>query len=475
MKLHTRTLILAFSAGSLAATHAQQVIRIVASNGDRPATQTAISKILGQPTAGNPAAGTGWTFNGVTSTGSFFTDSNQAGYTNTNAVASNFGSWKGTFAGNQVIIKVAYSGALAGIQAVAGSVPQRFAPTNGTNDGTVVNPLTTNTFELGTATFGFSTNFQATSPFRDTYQGITYADLVQENVGVSPLGFYASPGFPVDNLTTQLAQQLYRTGSLGLALFTGSFTNDENKRVFAIGRNTDAGQRYSAYGEIGLGTASSVKVYNPTFAASPARGSGAGGIIFGGVVESHKLWPATLEPGAIPQPEGGGGYSSGALIADKLTVTLGVNAYKEQVLADHDDDPSTPDILVFKYPNATAGYYIGYVTPSDASNRILGLNGVVPAANRGVALKLNGVALHNPDGSVDLDAVRNGKYTAWLYNRIIKSPAFNVSTGVPINFANALRDQIKNTDAVQGGGILLSTLKVRRLVDGGAVTPIPTF
>lgn len=455
MKLNSLSLLLAFAASSLAVSHSQEIIRIVASNGDRTASQTAISKILAP----------GWTFNGTAG----FVDSAVPGYVLANATGTNFGSWRGTYAGNQVIIKVSYSGALAGVQAVAGSVPQKFAPTDGTNDGPVVNPLTTATFETGLATFGLSTNFQTTSPFRNTYQGTTYSTLVEEEVGVSPLGFYASPGFPADNITTQLAQQLYTSGSVTVAQFTGNFATDENKRVFAIGRNTDAGQRFGAYAEIGLGISGSVKVYQPTFAASPARGSGTGGIIYGGVVESHELWPVASEPGAIPQPLGSGGYSSGALVADKLTVTLGSNAYKEVFF---DDESST---FVPKYPNATAGYYVGYVTPGDASNRILGLNGVVPVANRGVALKYNGVALHNPDGSVNLEAIRSGQYTAWLYNRIIKSSTFNTTPGIKLNFANALRDQIRNVDAVQGGGILLSTLKVRRLTDGGLVTPIPTF
>ena len=67
------------------------------------------------------------------------------------------------------------SGALAGIAAVAGNLDQRFVPTNGTNDGAAVNPLTTNTYENAKADFGFSTNFQSTSPFNGVFQGVTYS------------------------------------------------------------------------------------------------------------------------------------------------------------------------------------------------------------------------------------------------------------------------------------------------------------
>ncbi len=444
MKLNTAFLALAFAATGLATSHSQTVVRIVASNGDRTATQTAISNILAP----------GWTFNGL----SGFVDSSVGGFSLGNVTGANYGTWLGTYAGTPVRIKVAYAGALAGIQAVAGNVPQKFAPTNGTNDGAVLNPLLTgNPFELGTADFGFSTNFQATSPYNGLYESVTYNPIVEEVVGVSPLGFYASPGFPSTgaNITTQLAQLLYTSGSVTLAQFTGDFTNDENKRVYAIGRNTDAGQRYGAYTEVGLGTTTTVRVFFPTISG---RSSGAGGIIYGGTVDSHALWPVAEQPGGIPQPFGSGGYSSGAILADKLTVVLGPNAYKNQFI----NDDGQPE---FEFPNATAGYYVGYLTPGDANNRVLGNNGVVPLANRGIALSFNGIPLTNAN-------VQNGKYTAWVYNRILKSSSFNTTPGFTLTFANALRDRIKNVDAPSGGGLFDdATFKVKRSTDGGLVTP----
>ena len=423
---------------SATAAGAQTVIRIVASNGDRTATQTAISKLL------TP----GWSFNGVngytTSAGTLAT-----------ATGANFGAWNGTYAGNPVIIKVSYSGALAGIAAVAGNLDQRFVPSNGTNDGAVVNPLTTNTFEIGKADFGFSTNFQSTSPFNGVFQSVTYSPLVEEIVGVSPLGFYASPGFPATaaNITTQQAQLLYTTGSVTLAQFTGDFAADANKIVYALGRNTDAGQRFGAYTEIGLGTTTTVRVWFPSVTGRTTTS----GITYGGTVNSHELWPVNQQPGTFPVPLGSGGYSSGALLAENLTVTLGPDAYKNKYF---DDELGA---FTFQYPDATAGYYIGYVTPGDAQNRILGANGVVPLANRGVALSYNGVPLTD-------DNVRSGKYTAWLYNRILK-PQSGL-TGTKLTFANALRDQIKTVDAPAGGGLFNdASFKVFRSTDGGLVTP----
>ncbi len=375
---------------------------------------------------------------------------------------------------------MSYSGALAGIAAIAGNIDQRYVATDGSGTGAVPNPLTASNpadFEIKKADLGLSTNFQTTSPFNGVYEGVTYNEVVEEIVGVSPLGFYASPGFPATNITTQLAQLLYTSGAVPLSLFTGNFTNgDQNKIVYALGRNTDAGQRFGAYTEVGLGTSSNVRVWQPNYTAAAGgtpQTTGAGGIVYGGVVGSHKLWPAETISG-IFSPLGSGGYSSGALIAQQLTSVLGPNAYKTY----------DPEIEDFVYPNATAGYYIGYATPGDGGPRVLGVNasgtdlGVIPAQNRGVALSYNGVALHNANGSVASDNVRNGRYTAWLYNRTLKRSGPNPFTGTAPEqatkntFYNTLRDQIQTVDAVQGGGLLNdANFKVQRFTDGGLVVP----
>lgn len=432
---------------------AQTVIRIVASNGDRTATQTAISNLLDS----------GWVFRGI--------NGNATSANLSVATGANFGAWNGTYASSPVIIKVSYSGALAGIAAVAGNLDQRFVATDGTGTGSVPNPLTSSNpadYEIAKADFGFSTNFQSTSPFNGTFQGVTYSTVIEEIVGVSPLGFYASPGFPGSpvnphgagyefgtykpNITTQLAQLLYTTGSLSLAQLTGDYTNHTNQRVYAIGRNTDAGQRFGAYTEIGLGTTTNVTVWFPTVSGATT----ASGITYGGNVTSHQLWPINQQPGTFAVPLGSGGYNSGANLAAALTVALTEPAYKGQFL---DENNQTQQL----FPNATAGYYIGYVTPGDAINRVLGGNGVVPAASRGVALRYNGVELTDAN-------VRNGTYTAWLYNRILK-PQTGL-TGAKLTFANALRDRVRDFDAPSGGGLFNdASFLVKRFTDGGLVVP----
>lgn len=464
MKITKTLAIGALTLASVGLGQAQTVIRIVASNGDRIATQTAIAHLLG-------ASNTTWTYQGLSGAA---TGNSPTANVDPIAVGSNFGAWSGTFQGNPVIIKTSYAGALAGVAAVASNpkLPQRFVVSVGTGTGNLPNPLNGTTlgvdYELGEADFGFSTNFQSTSPFNGTFAGHNYDTVVEEVVGVSPLGFYASPGFPGDNITTQLAQQLYSGGSVSLALFTGTYTGgtdgngDLNKIVWAIGRNTDAGQRFGATAEIGLGTlGAAVTHWQPTIAGA----TNSSGTIWGGTATSHKLWPAETFSDIV-SPIGRGGYSSGALLADKLTVVLAPDAYKGRYLDEEGE-------VQYVYPNAIGGYYVGYLTSADGNPRVLGIHqtletdlSVIPVQWRGKKLKYNGVEFTNAN-------VQSGKYTAWLYNRLLKpapSSPYALS-GVKLNFATALANQIKNVDAIASGVFDDASFKVQRFTDGGLVIP----
>ncbi|HVJ47257.1 MAG TPA: hypothetical protein VM511_12765 [Luteolibacter sp.] len=457
----------AMALASAGSAYAQTTIHFAASNGDRNATQTAIGKLL-----------TDWKYTGLSGTisGSAGAITTSGGVAST-YTGSNFGTWRGKYLGNNVIIRTNYAGALAGIAAVAGGTLQKFDTSTGSEaDGTgaaskILNPLDTPNFVTSTVDFGFSTNFQSTSPFLGPYKGTTYATVREHNVGISPLGFYASPGFPATNITTQQAQLLYKTGVQPLALFTGDWVNHKNITVWAIGRNTDAGQRYGAYAEVGLGTSQVVRAWQPTVSGAIAEATH--GIIgigpIGGTVDSHALWPAE-EFSGIASEIGNGGFNSGANLAAALTVTLSANAYKGRY---YNPDGGEDGTGAFEnlYDNATAGYYIGYLTPGDANPRVLGVNSsgvdnqpTRPAGTRGVALKYNGVALTT-------DNVKNGQYTAWLYNRLLTPTSWPlVGSNTTQTFAYALRDQIKNVDAPAGGGIIDdATVKVRRLADGGLV------
>ncbi|MFA7344638.1 MAG: hypothetical protein WC003_10060 [Terrimicrobiaceae bacterium] len=430
---------LAIAAVTLAAASlASADIYIVGSNGDRSATQKGILNKL--------AANGSWFFRGDKGS----TD-NANPTTNKNALNSNFGVWTGTFNSQSVKIKVSFIGAAGAVYALAGNNQVRFVANNGTGSGTLLSPydpaaVLNTDYILANASFGFSTNFQETTP----YNGGSYDTLVTETVGVSPIVFVASPGFPGDNLSTQLAQNLYSGGSLPASLFTGNAA-DLNKIVYAIGRNTDAGQRYASYSEFGLGTAAAVKVWKPALSGQITDPSTS--IKYGGTVTSHQLWPIETVSGVDSAVRGNGGYDSGGNLAPQLTVTgFDANPRKGR-------DTGSPTPNAEPYPGATAAYYIGYVTSGDYNTRIL------PFSPSSVLLKYNGVAY-------SADAVRNGYYTAWVYNRILaRSDNVGLEDATTSLFHDQLRDEILNTTATENGGILLGTLNVERFADGGLVTP----
>ena len=478
MKLKSIFVIGTFAALASPILNAQTVIRISASNGHRGATQTAISNIL----ASN------WTFQG---TGGSATAANVSV-----AINSNFGAWNGTYNGSPVIIKVSYSGALAGIAAAASTpqVDQRYVFSNGTGSGSVLDPTSQAAvlnvdYELAPADFGFSTNFQSTSPFRGV---VSRCDLRESNSGKRrgfrprPLRKPRVPRGPCEHHHPAGPVALYQRVPPAILVYR-EFRRCGQDRLYAIGRNTDAGQRYGAYAEIGLGTSTLVKVWSQTTAPVPpatqpvstvvGQNTSFPGIPFGGTVTSHRPWPAETFSG-ISSPEGSGGYPSGQTLAPTLTRVLGVDAYKGVV----DGEASFPD--------ATAGYYIGYLTPNDALTRVLGVgtpaqtplaDGTGNEASRGVALSYNGVKLHdavNGSGAtVNVANIQNGKYTAWLYNRIVKSSAFQAlpNSNLKKSFSNDLRDDIRNSTATVGGGLKIGPsngFNVERLTDGGLVTPL---
>ncbi len=401
-KLKNYTASAALGLALISSTHAATTLYISGSNGDRVITQTAIANLL-----------TGETFSGV----------------NADPTKSNFGIWNGVYKGEAVTIKVAFIGATGGIAAVAGGKTVKFS-----SDATPTKDPTTpgNASDDRIPDFTLSTNFQSTSPFQGRYQGTVYETLQDQVVGVVPMKFLASPGFPGTNITSQQAQLLYLTGKVPLSLFTGK-TPDRKKTVFAIGRNSDAGQRFGALAEIGLGYNAVVKHYLPTITGTKPNKDG---IAVGGTVTKQELWPIETVSGVSSNTLGNSGFSSGARLAPALTVTLSKGAYK------------------VGNAKATGGYYIGYLTFADAKNI------AIPAGAK--ELSFNGTKYSTQN-------LRDGLYTFWLYTHVLYKKNLK---GTPLTFANQLAFRIKTADAqAQGAGVFLSSLAVKRTTDGGVVTP----
>lgn len=492
MKLSQSALLSLAGLASIVTASADPItIYFSASNGDRNATQVALSRLLSSWTY----QGTNGRFPAATSPPANIDGSFTA--TDNAFRGSNFGTWNGTWNGHNVIIKTNYAGALSGIAAVARpSLQVRFDTTTGQGTASVPANLLTSTDDAAwdphEVDFGLSTNFQSTSPFNGDYNGLTYSPIKEVPVGISQLGFYGSPGIPIDNITTQQAKQLYDAGALPLSFFTGNWSNgDEHKWIFAIGRNTDAGQRFGAQLEIGRSGLGDQYVYkaatepltaggtaNVPLIESPA-GSGnwvangshnadntyqIGSSVIGGKVYSHAQWPIETWSDITAT----GGHTSGANVASALTRTLADTAFKAVD------------------SNATAGWYVGYVTPGDADATILG-NGqgaARPANSKGVALKFNGI-------ENTVANVQSGRYTLWVYNRVVVPqptssggtfsgvkdlPNSGEPAGFRAQFVEALANKIKTVVASQQGIALDSNLKVHRLADGGTVYagPLPT-
>jgi len=405
-----KTILLGATGLALAHTASAVTIYLVGSNGDRSATNTAISNLL--------------TANGNTFTAAYsVTPTGAAG----SLTSSNWSTFTGTYStgpnGNvPVVIKTAYIGAAGAIKAVAGNETVRFLPNGATGNTNPVPETATNPaqYETHTPSFGTSTIFQETTDYTSNHPSGNYIDLDSTLTGVVGLKFIGSNGFPAgSNLTIRAAQALWSRGAIPLAFITGS-SSDRTKSVFAIGRNTDAGQRFGHLAEIGLGVNAKVKQWKPTISS--------------GHVTGHVLWPRETVSGVDSGFAGNSGYITGAELVPALSAVLDSGAY------------NTGGVT-----GSTAGYYIGYVTPSDAANAIAG---------GGVELKWNGVTYSTA-------AVQEGQYTAWLYTRVISDPDLS---GDAKDFSDSLKANIISTAGATSQGILIGTMKVTRTVEGGLVS-----
>lgn len=434
MKLHKTLVIGALALASASQASAALNIYIPGSNGDRTPTQKAIELLL--------AANGNWKFQG---------DQGSANLTGTttnseaNALNSNYGAWNGTYNGTNVVIRVSFLGAAGAVYDLAANQPERFVVSDGTGTGAIISPNATNAV-LGTdyttnnANFGFSTVFQATTP----YNGVGYNTLIATNVGVSPIVFVASPGFPTNvSITSQLAQNLFASGSLRLSQFTGK-SSDSNTVIYPLGRNSDSGQRYGVQAETGIGTANTVQQWKPTVINQTNTNSA--GKLYGGTASSQILWPQETVGGIDSGSDGNSGYDTGANLLLGLSVTN---------IAPTSGSYYDANSLVI--PGATNAYYVGYVTTGDYANYTTNV----------VQLNYNGVTYSS-------NALIEGNYTSWVYNRIIqRSDATSAGGGLTnatvAQFKNALANKILTSTATQKGGLLISSLNVTRTADGGLV------
>lgn len=332
------------------------------------------------------------------------------GYIGANLSGAGFAIFEGDLPGSNshVIVKTSWSGSVGGIQTVgAGTIPVTFIATGdgsnrATSPGTQIAASGTPAGAAAESAFpdvAMADNYTSATPFDSN-------SFVEQIVGVVDFKFVASKDAPDGlNMTPQLAQALFKNGSLPLSLFTGS-SADETKKVWAIGRDPDSGTRVTAFAESGVGVFQQVVQYQPD--TQDANG-----------VQTIKLAPGGTVNG-IPIEDGNNGYSSGSTLRDVMKL-------------------STPGI---------GGFFVTYLGLSDATNALGG------GAHE---LTYNGT----PHSTAN---IQNGKYTFWGYEHLIYK---NSLSGVKKDAADQIADQIKNTDSP----IIESTMRVKRVSDGGVIRP----
>lgn len=237
---------------------------------------------------------------------------------------------------------------------------------------------------------------------------------------------FAAPA-PFNNITPQLAQAVWGSGSAELSLFTGS-NADIGKKVFAIGRDPDSGTRLTAFAEAGIGVSATVTQFEPTAVS--------------GVLNSIRPWPQQTVNGITFTP-GNGGYSSGGTLATQMGILT--NSFEEK----------KADNTSYAPARTRSGYFVTYLSTGDATTAI----------NAGAKeLAYNGV-------TYSLAAVQQGLYTFWGYEHLMYPASFDSATSgspevIKKTVATTLANQIKDVDAT----VLLSSMKVQRTSDGGLVT-----
>ncbi len=321
----------------------------------------------------------------------------------------------GKIGGADVIVKTSWSGSVGGVLTVAGSLPVRFLPDGTPAGGGQINVAASGNTDPADTTIpdvAMSDTYQSSTPFVSG----SYVTLTDTLVGVVPFKWVANDGAPagLNNMTPQLAQSLYNVGAMSLALFTGN-NADQDKLVYAAGRDPDSGTRLTAYAESGIGVAATVLQFKPV-AGTNSVASGLHPNV--DEVDRYDIYPTQTING-ITYPEGQGGEASGSTLANLMRLAA----------------------------TADTGYAVTYSSTGDANTAIAG---------GAKELTWNGV-------TYSTTALYEGQYTFWGYEHLMYRPSIPAAKK---SVADALANRIKTTDAT----IKLSDMKVTRAGDGGLVT-----
>ena len=324
--------------------------------------------------------------------------------------------YKGTmaaFPGDEIIVKASWSGSTQGIKDLADQAAVQVYKS------TV--PMST----AGTLTTLDAANLETATPrwsFSDVDKFLSErpnASLSGGPVGVVPFMFVAGEGAPagITNMTDQLHETLWSTGSMPASMFTGN--SSHTTTVLATGRNNGSGTRATILAETGYGAFRNIVQYNATTTGNATIGT----------------LTAITEFG-----NSGHGSNSGVrglLNRDRSTLTF---------------DGEPVDAVFVSY--LTISDAIAATGYQQATGTISGGEGAIPMTYNGVRYSENNV--------------KNGAYSLWGYQQLYmaNSPTLSENT-----FDAALRAVIPNNMGTAGIPIPQMTVS-RTGGDGGPIAPI---
>lgn len=389
MKLKTTMILAGMALTALNSDAATRVFNLTGATAFRAATNTALISLLG---------GQGTT---------------QYAFVGTNVLSTNQAIFVGTlpqFPGDTIIVRTTTSGSTQGIASLVLNSNVNFLP------------LSTTVTAAGNGGQAAGTDAaKARFAFSDVSQDISnnpVPALTGGGVGVVPFMFVAGKGAPaaVRNMTDQLHELIWSTGSVRASVFTNN-PADDSKFALATGRNNGSGTRASILAETQYGPFRSV-------------------VQFG--IDGITATPPTAAPYNITVL-GTGGYSSNSFVRTTLTT----NQASITGLGDN--------------------FFISYLTISDAiaATGYDEMTGLTSGGEGAFPMTYNGVRYSEAN-------VNNGTYTLWGYQQLYQglNPTAEENT-----FDAALRAGIAPILTPDIGLPEPALRVVRQGGDGGLIVP----
>jgi hypothetical protein len=374
----------------------------------------------------------------------------QYGYTGTAFTAATNQIFKGTYPGitGTTIIRTFWSGSTEGARDVVGDLTvNSYLPTTA-SVSTAGTPSLTGATAPGTPELYFTDVGIENTVYSPS--GVNASD--DTRVGAIVFSFIKNHASSAFNGLTNVTSQQWRAmlspavlGRVQLSQFTGLDT-DDNKFVYATGRNDFSGTRTVYMLESGYGAANLVnqwKIFSNTT----------------NVMTTIQLWPAgdntpgndnrSLQWTLGADIEGNGGYFSGGVLRDNMDNTS------------PSVDVKAPDGSIIE--SAKDVCMVAWLGNGDATTAI---------SNGAVALTYNGVGYTpaTPISPADKAKIQNGSYTGWSFERFYKSNEATGGTAANTVYTTVFA-AILGGSGIGSAGLTMGEMSgVERTTDGGTVT-----